>query len=458
MRKVFVLDTNIILDSPDNLVELSEDGLNEIIIPEIVIDELDNKKSGFDDINFNARQFARLLEESEIKRQDVINGIHIIETNIDSLNINIKIISKNNYVCEDKNIASNILNDRKILELTKEYNDNIDNVTFLSLDIMCRTRALSLGIITETLKGKNNEIGYDFHKELDVPDCSILNGKDITEIDPNYTNDNFSYTLKDSTGNQKLCQIQNNHIYYIIEKELEKQIIKPINKEQKFFVNAMIEGYADIIAIDAKAGSGKTLLSVATAMRLVKQKQYSKIIYVRNSIESLDKGEDVGYLPGLDEKFRIYNHPLMDSLEHVAKAELSKSKSNKSKGSSVPEIDIQERVEHYKAAYGVETMWVGEMRGRTISDAFVIIDEAQNMSAKTMQTVLSRIEKGCKVVVIGSNKQIDNFYINKYINGMNILLKSTKDKHEEVNLWAGELNKAVRGPITEWAERIYDRR
>ncbi len=123
---------------------------------------------------------------------------------------------------------------------------------------------------------------------------------------------------------------------------------------------------------------------------------------------------------------------------------------------TIPELDDQEvnqRVEQMIQNYGIETMWVGEMRGRTLSNSFVIIDEAQNMSNKTMQMVLSRIDSTCKVVVLGSNKQIDNFYVNKHTNALTTLLKSTKNRSELVEIFAIKLQKVLRGPITEWAEK-----
>jgi PhoH-like ATPase len=462
MGKNYVLDTNIILDDPSNIIKLYDNGENNILIPEVVIDELDAKKSGFDDINYNARQFARLLEESEIISNERIDELIFIDTRIESLNINITIVSKDNYKCEASNVATNILNDRKILEVA-EFIKNIGNkeVIFLSLDIMCRTRALSLGIKTETLKGKDQTIDLEFHKTLKVENVNgSFNGKDILEINPDHKPMNFSYTLEDeNTGQQKLAQVQNGHIYLVQEKELEKQSVRPMNKEQKFFVNALVEGFANIVAIDAKAGSGKTLISLATAMRLVKKKEYSKIIYIRNSIESLDKGEDVGYLPGLEEKFAIYNHPLMDNLKYIARNEIKKRNTNTSNANKDKEDDtaINTKVDEYMKKYGIETMWVGEMRGRTLSEAIVIVDEAQNMSSKTLQLVLSRVDKTCKVIVIGSNKQIDNMYTNKYVNGLSVLLNSMSEPHEEVKLWAGELNKVLRGPITEFAEKIFSR-
>ena len=192
-------------------------------------------------------------------------------------------------------------------------------------------------------------------------------------------------------------------------------------------------------------------------MKLINKKKFSNIVYVRNSIESLAKGEDVGYLPGMEEKFRIYNHPLYDSLRFIAKTELTKSNANKTKANvtTISEDTITAKVDEYIEKFKIQTMWVGEMRGRTISDAIVIVDEIQNCSASTGQLILSRLDKNCKVICIGSNRQIDNLYTNKYINALAKLLKASKSEHDEVKMFAGELNKVLRGPIVEFAEEIF---
>ena len=406
MPKSYILDTNIILDDPSNIIKLYDSGKNVLIIPEVVIDELDAKKSGFDDINYNARQFARLLEDSEISKQEELDKLIIVKTKMESLGIEIQIVSKKEYSCEDSNVALNILNDRKILEIAKEYAKHLENPIFLSIDIMCRTRALSLGLKTETLKGKDQKIDYSFHKEIPVQNVNgRFNGKNALEIDPDFHSGVFNYTLIDAeTGQQKLAQVQHGHIYLIQDAELEKQAVKPMNKEQKFFVNAFIEGYADILSIDAKAGSGKTLLSLATAMRLVRKKEYKRIIYIRNSIESLDKGEDVGYLAGNEEKFAIYNHPLMDNLKYIARTELKKRNSNASAAQKEKEDEeaINEKVQKYMKEYCIETMWVGELRGRTIADAIVIVDECLHKDQKiqtdkgvlTIEEITERFKNG----------------------------------------------------------------
>lgn len=194
-------------------------------------------------------------------------------------------------------------------------------------------------------------------------------------------------------------------------------------------------------------------------MRLVAKKKFGSIVYIRNSIESTAKGEDVGYLPGLEEKFKIYNHPLHDSLRFIARTEMTKSNANKTKAhvTQITEEAITAKVEELIAKHNIQTMWVGEMRGRTISNAIVIVDEIQNCSASTGQLILSRLDRDCRVICIGSNRQIDNIYTNKYINSLAMLLKATKSTHEGVRLFAGELNKVLRGPITEFAEAIFSK-
>src|SRR5574344_1521286 len=209
-KKAYCIDTNIILDNPDNIIKLY-DNENIILIPEVVIDELDNKKSGFEEINYNARQFARLLEEAEIISKEIKGNLLFIMTRIESLNIELFIVSKKEYECENSKIALNILNDRKILEIANEANEYFDNLKCISLDIMCRTRAFSLGLATETLKGKDEITTFEFHKTIVVPDVKMIkDGIDVISIDVDYKPENYSYTLEDAiTGQQKLFSIMN---------------------------------------------------------------------------------------------------------------------------------------------------------------------------------------------------------------------------------------------------------
>jgi len=463
--KYYILDTNILLEDATNIFKLSSEGENLIILAETVLDEIDSKKSGFDEINFQAREFARILENSEIKESISKDGYKIIRIEIQNqYKVTVDIISKDEYSINTKNVSLNIINDRKILEIasfSKIYYKK--DIEFLSLDIMARTRAVSLDIKTAALLGSNkDEFKYEFIKDVEInfEDLENFHNKEIYEFDKEYKPYNYSYCFKVKSSDQVvLANIQNKRIQVLDETEIRNQIITPLNKEQLFFSNAIISHIYNVLIIEAKAGSGKTLLALSGALKLVRQKKYQKIIYIRNSVESLDKGEDIGYLPGFEEKFRIYNHPLMDSLEYIVRSEHKKrnSKKNIENISELDDSEVTARVEQMIQNYSIETMWVGEMRGRTISNSFIIIDEAQNMSNKTMQMVLSRIDNSSKVVILGSNKQIDNFYVNKYTNSLTTLLKSTKNENTLVNTFAIKLQKVLRGPITEWAEMIFSK-
>ncbi len=462
--KSFLLDTNILLEDATNIFKLAEDGKNLIILPETVLDEIDSKKGGFEEINFQAREFARILENAQIEKSKQVDGHKLVRLKVLEPHVTIiDVISKDNYDASPNSIQINIYNDRKILEIAKFANEYYSNeITFLSLDIMARTRALSMNIKTDSLIGSiNDEFDFEFIKstEIEFEDLEHLENSDILKYDKEYKPHNFSYCFKVKSSDQiVLTNVQNGKVRILDETEVRNQVITPLNKEQLFLSNALNQNYYNILVVEAKAGSGKTLLALSGALKLVRHKVYQRIIYVRNSIESLDKGEDVGYLPGLEEKFKIYNHPLMDSLDYIIRSEHKKKKANKKSTETYIELDDQEvtvRIEQLIQNYSIETMWVGEMRGRTISNAVVIVDEAQNMSNKTMQMVLSRVDSSCKVIILGSNKQIDNFYVNKHTNSLTTLLRSTKDANDLVNLFAIELQKVLRGPITEWAENIF---
>lgn len=463
--KYYLLDTNILLADATKLFSLSEDKKNLIILPETVLDEIDSKKSGFDEINFQAREFARILEDAQVRQTSQHDALRIVtlEVSKDNLSVIIDIVSKEHYACEKTTTSLKIINDRKILEIANNLTDHYPKeLEFLSLDIMARSRAISLNIKTSGLKGmENSSFKADFVRRIEIPYAQLehLDNSDILGIDPEYKSHYFCYECKlIDSDHMILASVINGKLLVLDEDDLRNQNVVPLNKEQLFFSHAITSNFYNIIIVDALAGSGKTLLALSGAMKLLRQKAFRRIIYIRNSIESLDKGEDVGYLPGLEEKFRIYNHPLMDSLEYIVRHNNKRKKSQNAHGLNQSELssgDVEKRIEELIETYSIETMWVGEMRGRTLSDAVVIIDEAQNISNKTMQMLLSRIDSNSKVVILGSNKQIDNPYVNRHTNALTTLIHATQEPAEEVKLFALKLTKVLRGPITAWAERIF---
>lgn len=452
-EKIYVVDTNIILQNLQNLYKVGDNGSNVIVVPETVLFELEDKKKLPNELGYYSREFARLLAKMKIKEVDHRSKFKVVKYFSDDLQLHV--IAKDKYDSEIEQVHLSESNDKRIIEvaaIAQQYYKGAQTI-FLSIDIYARTFAQFKGIKAETLHDDKSVVPkFEFIKTLEV-DSSIFNsldGKPITSFDDKYTFENFSYEFSSEDGNKEYAIIINKIINVLSESDFKALQVKPVNLKQKLFSKAIISNMYDLLVIDAKAGSGKTLMSIASAMRLIDLGLYDKIVYVRNSIESLDKGADIGFLSGNDEKFRIYNMALTDTLEFIAKKQLKKSENKENKES------IDSKISELTSKYCIETLWPGEARGRTLSSAIVIMDEWQNSSEKTTQLILSRLDESCMAIVIGSNRQIDNLYLNKYNNGLTTLLKQTNFEHDEVKMFAIELEKAVRGKFAEFTERIFE--
>lgn len=454
-EKVYVIDTNIILQNVQNLNKISDNSTNNIVIPETVLLELEDKKKLTNELGYYSREFARLLAKMKIKEVDYKIGFKVVKLYNDEMTLHI--ISKDIYESEIEQVHLSESNDKRIIEvavIAQEYYKGIQTI-FLTLDVYARTFALFKGIKAETLHDDKSTVPkFEFVKHINI-DSSLFNsldGSNINSFDEDYSYENFSYSFESNDGNKTYAIILNKRIQILTESDFNSLLVKPVNLKQKLFMKAILTDMFNLLVIDAKAGSGKTLMSIVAAMRLIDLGHYDKIVYVRNSIESLDRGADVGYLAGNDEKFRVYNMALQDTLEFIAKKQLKKSENRENKES------IESKISELTSKYCIETLWPGEARGRTLSEAIVIMDEWQNSSENTTQLVLSRLDESCMGIVIGSNRQIDNLYLNKYNNGLTTLLKRTKEKHPEINMFAIELEKAVRGKFAEFTERIFERK
>ena len=382
----------------------------------------------------------------------------------------VDIIGLNNY--DDINESErSIRNDRKILKVVKGSIDDIyhSSITFLTLDAMCRIRATSMNINSELMLNGGDSYESEFIKTIQLDGqyitSDLINGCNVFDVNPDHKPENYCYRFLGSNNEKLLAVVQNDRLVPINEASLNKSLIKPRNEEQKFALTGMCDDFYKVVLIEALAGSGKTLLAISAGLKAIKEGKYEKLIYIRNSIESTDRGEEVGFLSGNEAKFEIYNHPLYDTLDFIARTEFKRSQSNKTPAArcaggnseiSRAEIEnaVKEIVEKLIRQYNIETIWNGAIRGRTLANAFVIVDEVQNFSKKSLKTVLTRLDSTCKVVCIGSNRQIDNTFINKYTNGLNYMLKAAKEEHEEVKMFVTSLNKVERGAITAFAERI----
>lgn len=451
MSKYLVIDTNIILLDSKNLLLLGKDSI--IILPETVIDELDSKKSLMNELGYQAREFGRLLTKAEVT--DITKSNEGTITHLKLEGVIIKIVALNTYATLE---GMSYSNDRKILEVARFCTDLYKDVEFMSADVMARIRGLSLGLEVTGLT-EVQDLNFEFTKTVTVPyDLfhTVHNSK-VIDIVKEHTLGTFNYLIKNEVTEQvKLCTVENDLIKVIgpdTEKELRNQDINPCNSQQLFLAKAIQDPLVDIVVCEALSGSGKTASAISNAIRLIKKGKYTSLVYIRNSINDEDSNEAVGFLSGNEEKFAVYLHPLNDTLEFISR---NRYKDTKLKGQELEE-KVQEGIDKLKSDCNIQAMTALGLRGRTFNNAVVILDEAQNASPASMQKILTRIGKGCKVIIVGSNRQIDNAFITKHNNGLSVLLDATRTEQDTVRLHVVDLHKVVRSSTAEFAEKLFSK-
>ena len=450
-KKIYVLDTNIILDSPNNIRHLSQNGENLIVVSSIVTKELRKYKVGLDDLNYNARVFNRLLGDSEILETE---DNRVLIKYLDNTEEVYMLLHKASY----PNIEEN---DDKIVASALEIRDLYPDIelTLISNDIDVRTAAILVGLDTSILTlNAVKDMDFCFHLVIETEHnfksgCSIERVEELTGTKVETEISSFEF-YNPVTGKPTFFTRKNNHLEVIDETDLKKQKVNPINLPQKIMSSLILDDTIDIVVAEALAGSGKTLMALSSAMRLLdtKRDRFNKIIYIRKSVPSVDKESQIGFLKGSEgDKLKGFNTPLYDSLEYMVEA-VGKGKKEK-----LTQESIQEGVEELINKYNIEFIWEGFLRGASLRNAVIIIDEASNFSRKSLQLILTRLGQGSKAIIIGSNRQNDSYYLNKYTNGLTHTMKlCCVENSEDVTLAGVKLEKAIRSKLAEWADLHYE--
>ena len=423
-KKIYVLDTSVILFSHDSIMNFEE---NDIGIPITVLEELDHLKKGNDTINFEAREFIRMIDE--LSSDKMLN---------DWIPLNGKTKGKFKILVNQKtknNIFNDEINDHKILDsalnLQKEENNKV--VTLVSKDINLRLKAKSLNLKAEDyLTGKIKNLN-----SLDLEGLVIENIK--TEvIDKIYENniiekesifprkkliDNSYYILKD----RKKSAL----IYFDADKQTINRVektaitgIKPRNAEQAFAIHSLLNDNVSLVSINGVAGTGKTLLALASA---ISQRRDYKQIFVARPIVPLSN-KDIGYLPGdINSKINPYMEPLWDNFKYIQNQYQETSKEFK----VLKNMIESEKLIIQPLAY---------IRGRSFSNIYFIIDEAQNLTPHEIKTIISRAGENTKIVFAGDINQIDTPYLDSQSNGLSYLIDKLKGQklYSHVTLRKGE--------------------
>ena len=425
LKKIFVLDTSVILHSHDSIMNFEE---NDIGIPITVLEELDEMKKGNDTKNFEAREFIRLIDKLS-KHEMLDKWISLNGKNKGSFKV---LVDKKNDI---NNVFNDEINDHKILnsavQLQKEEKNKL--VILVSKDINLRLKAKSLNLRAEDyLTGKIQNVN-----SLDVESQVLENIKD-SSIDRLYKNsivkktqvlrkkilsENRFYILKSEKKSILTFYDHAEDIFVKVEKK-NAYGINPRNAEQAFALHALFDPKIKLVTINGVAGTGKTLLALASALE---QRRNFKQIFIARPIVPLSN-KDIGFLPGdIQSKINPYMEPLWDNLKFIQNQYNQTDKEFKALRNMID----TEKLLIQPLAY---------IRGRSFSNIFFIIDEAQNLTPHEIKTIISRAGDNTKVVFIGDIYQIDTPYLDSQSNGLSYLIDRLKKEkiYSHVTLKKGE--------------------
>ena len=462
-KKYIVIDTNVPLTDANAILTLGAEPNTVVVIPETVLAELDAKKSGFEEVNWQARAAARILSSGKITgiKKDRSRTITTVEVQGQQ----ILIVALGEYEADPSEYGGN---DQRIIQTAKELELMVpknSTITLMTIDYYMRIRAAAIGVNTSDYR-IINDADFVFVKELVIEDFEVfrtLHDTRIYDVDKDYVIENYSYKFTNpDTDQTKLATIVGGIIKVLgkeTETELRKQDCGPINAEQLLLSRAIQDPKIDLVIVEGQAGSGKNVTTLSNAIRLLRtsRDKYQSIVYLRTPQNDEDKGEDIGYLATNEAKYAMYLGPMEDTIDFIVRSNL-KTKPGDKQGDL--EERIQDGIDKLKTECKMESMITTGLRGRTFHNSIVIMDEWQNASQATAQKALTRIGKNCKVLVIGSNRQIDNKWVTKYNNGLAVLMGEARDRSIEtqIGMFAIELKKVVRSDMAKFAEDLYSKK
>lgn len=425
-RKIFVLDTSVIIYDHTAMRNFAE---HDVVIPITVLEELDNFKKGNDTKNFSAREFTRYIDKlsggNTLQDWTHINGptrgMFKIEMNSSS-----KINAE--QIFDDRKADHRILN---IALYTAENNPD-KKVVLVTKDVNLRIKAKSLNLMAED---------YETGKIKSVDDLYTGNTEDIKA-----TNEEISSIYSKGSCNARNILKKSglpNHYYvlkngsqsvlarYNKEDDTMQRVIKtaafgviPKNAEQAFALDAIMNPDIKLVTVQGVAGTGKTLLSLAGALE--QRRNYHQIYLARPIVPLSNK--DIGYLPGdVNSKLNPYMEPLWDNLKYIRSLFSEKDKEHK---------QLNEMVEAQKLV----VCPLAYIRGRSLSNVFFIVDEAQNLTPHEVKTIITRAGENTKIIFTGDINQIDTPYLDAQSNGLSYLIEKVKGQplYAHITLQKGE--------------------
>ncbi|MDP8269551.1 MAG: PhoH family protein [Candidatus Tenebribacter davisii] len=447
-KKIFVLDTNVLIHNPQAMFTFEE---NTVVIPITVIEEVDNFKKGVDEKGRNARQIGRYLDALR-EKGSLRDGVKTEKGGI------IKVVLSRKVTDTATDILFTDTNDNLIigtaLYIHKKEPDK--EVTLVSKDANVRIKADAVGIKAsnfETDKINFSEL-YMGYLKLIVDDATIKKfqkeeflNNDFGEIYPNQFV-MFCKNEDDEDGVVARYSVSNNAIYplkYYTGQEIFG--IKARNIEQTMSFDLLLDPEVKLVSLVGKAGTGKTLIALAAGLNQVVEKNNYKRLIVSRPVSPL--GKDIGYLPGSkSDKFNPWMQPIFDNMEILLSSRNEKEDNDNGKifGKKQPGLN------DYLDFGFIELEPLTYIRGRSLPDQYLIVDEAQNLTPHEMKTIITRAGEGTKIVLTGDPYQIDTPYLDSESNGLSISVE--KFKQEEI-VGHITLTKGERSALADLAAKFF---
>ncbi|MDG4655795.1 PhoH family protein [Ectobacillus antri] len=418
MSKIYVLDTNVLLQDPLSIFSFAD---NEVVIPAVVLEEVDSKKRYMDEVGRNARHVSKLIDKfREIGK--LHESIPLENGGTFRIELNHRSFVQLQEIFVEKTNDNRILAVAKNLYLEEQSKPDGRPVILVSKDVLVRVKADALGLQAEDYLSDRviemdniytgflecyiqKEILNKFYEKGELPVTDLANH-------PFYPNQfvlmkdvvggsGSAVGIVDQTGKKiKKLVFQNEQVWGV----------RPRNVQQIMGMEMLLRDDIPLVTLIGKAGTGKTLLALATGLMQTEDLGLYKKLLVARPIVPV--GKDIGYLPGeKEEKLRPWMQPIYDNLEYLF--------NTKKPG----ELDA------ILAGMGsIEVEALTYIRGRSIPEQFIIIDEAQNLTKHEVKTILTRVGERSKIVLMGDPQQIDHPYLDEYNNGLTYVVERFKEQ------------------------------
>mmetsp|Transcript_8325 Transcript_8325/g.12301 ORF Transcript_8325/g.12301 Transcript_8325/m.12301 type:complete len:537 (-) Transcript_8325:331-1941(-) len=442
MRKMYVLDTNVILHSFQCLFTFGE---NDVCIPITVLEELDKFKKGNEELHYNAREFLRTLDDIAAKDSEGALAGEGIKLSDDLGRVNISLSNRDEEIEElffqdspDHRILATL---SSLTAREKEKNFRGRNVILVTKDNNLRVKARAFGLlaqdyVTDKVPSVEEQYtGQRIHENVPSEAINVFFSNDSGAADDRLRLDmldatcpiepvpvpNESFILRNCSRSALATWKYDSWNAEWSFKRVDKRTafnISPRNSEQVFAMNMLLDPSIRLVTLQGKAGTGKTLLALAAAFE--SRKTYAKIYLSRPVIPLSNR--DSGYLPGdINTKLNPYMQPLWDNVGVIKSVNTTKQGNGKVvENSYVADVDCM--IE----SHFLEVAPLAYIRGRSFHDAYFIVDEAQNLTPHEVKTIITRAGEGTKIVLTGDIYQIDNPYVDSRSNGLSYIVERMK--------------------------------